>query len=190
MSPCHIVRINVTASSVQAGPAQVQWETAYFLRTGRGRNYTPIPITLFLGQFQSILPSQAVEICTSAQKNELLAVSSTATGPANQELGQPCPPPGQRASWAPGAGAEGPKGGPCLRTVPQAAGKEQTEGGRDKGEAYNMEDREAVRRAHQGAAAHHGQAGSQAAARSCFLEPDSLTVQSVWSANWNIPSRH
>jgi hypothetical protein len=89
----------------------------------RGQNYTPIPTTLFLGQFQSILPSQAVEICTSAQKNELLAVSSTATGPANQELGLPHPPPGQRASWVPGAGPEGPKGGPCLRTVPQAAGR-------------------------------------------------------------------
>lgn len=81
---------------------------------GRGEDRTtiPIPIILFLGQFQSILPSQAVEICTSVQKNELLAVSSMATGSANQELGPPHPPPGQRASWAPGAGPEGPKGGP------------------------------------------------------------------------------
>lgn len=91
----------------------------------RGQNHTSIPIALSLGQLQPILPSQAVEIYTSAQKNELLAVGSMATGPANQALGLPHPPPGQRASWAPGAGPEGPKGGSCLRPVLQAAGRRE-----------------------------------------------------------------
>lgn len=66
------------------------------------------------------LASQAVEICTSAQKNELLAVSSIATGPANQELGLPYPPPGQRANGGPqGLDQRGPREGSVCERCPR-----------------------------------------------------------------------
>lgn len=103
-----------------------------------------------------------------------------ATGPANQTLGLPQPPPGQRASWAPGAGPEGPKGGPCLRPVPQAAGKK---GVRDKLVALEWEAQGVVKRA---------QAGPLHSKVMLVLRqhPGSLTMQSVLPADWSKPHSH
>lgn len=93
---CEPKGVTVTAPSVQAGWAQVQRESGV-LPEGGERTKTTLPSlqpSAWVSSSPSCLP-RAVEIHTSAQKNEPLAVSSMVTGPANQALGLPQPPPGQ-----------------------------------------------------------------------------------------------